>query len=124
MLPFACEEKENNMTKKYAYAMWEQYLSLINKEDTSRIIKNPAIRFTENAKSGRYDSMSDEEYAVALENCEQEASLFENRSAATVYTLIIRMLKAIEHNNVWKRFVLNALAEASSHAEFPMKTKS
>ena len=111
------------MTKEYAYAMWEQYLSLIDQEDTSRVVRNPAIRFTENARSGKYVSMSDEEYECALENCEQEASLFDNKASATVYTLIIRMLKAMELNNAQKRFLLNALAQASMHAVFPMKTK-
>lgn len=87
------------MTKEYAYAMWEKYLSLIRNEDTSRIVKNPAIAFAEDAKSGRYDSMCDEEYADALENCEQESSLFDKRAAATVHTLIIRMLAAMELNS-------------------------
>ena len=57
---------------------------------TKGIIENPAVAFVKNAKAGVYDSISDEEYKVELQDVEQEADLFEQKKNASSAHLFIR----------------------------------
>ena len=67
------------MRKEYALDFWRTYLpyALSGSDDT---VTNPAIEFTRQAKAGGFDSLSDEEYDIRLQDVEEASKLFLNKS--------------------------------------------
>lgn len=108
----------NAMTKDYAFSMWTTLLDRIHDDPEARILENPAAAFTEKAKAGGFDAISDEEYEQEKENVEQASALFERRLNATTYTVLLRALRRLEFNDSERHLLLRALVSATTHTDF------
>ena len=64
------------MRKKTAFDFCLCCLQRIADEGTGSFIENPAVRFTENAKAGLYDGLTEEDYQAALTEVEQLAGIW------------------------------------------------
>jgi hypothetical protein len=57
------------------------------------VLKNPAITFSEMAKAGLFNDMSDEDYKVALENVKLVSSeFFESKPEVNIFHVLDRAL--------------------------------
>ena len=108
----------NAMTKDYAFSMWTGLLDRIHEEPEARIINNPVLAFTEKAKAGGFDALTDEEYEQEKENAEQASALFERRASATTYTILLRALRSLDFNDTEMHLLLRALVSATTHTDF------
>ncbi|MBQ1532970.1 MAG: hypothetical protein IIZ57_12555 [Solobacterium sp.] len=106
------------MTKDYAYRFWTGLFRLLRTEPESRIMENPAAAFAEKAKTGAFDSLSDEEYEAKLNDVEQENALFEYKKFATSYVVLLRALRRLELNDTEMHTLLRVLINASLRTDF------
>lgn len=67
---------------------------------TSKKLKNPAVEFTKEVKAGKYNSLSDDEYAEKLEKIEAEAKLWEDRPEIDMLTLFFNATAALPKNQM------------------------
>lgn len=74
---------------------------------TSRKLKNPAVEFTKDAKAGKFDSMSDEEYQDKLAEVEAKSKLWEDKPEADLLTLYFNATDTLPTNSM-RRLVSNA----------------
>ena len=65
----------NKMARDFCVECINQVLS----DGTNSYIENPAIKFTEMAKNGDFDPLSEEEYTALLSEVKILAKLFNNR---------------------------------------------
>jgi len=107
------------MTRDYAYKMWKTYFSQIRSTDDSRFLVNPGIQFTNDCKSGLYDSYSNKEYEVALSDVENESIFFHKRKLASVSSLFFRALQHTHFTNEEFSQILRIFANATSRTPFP-----
>lgn len=112
------KEGEKHMTKDYAYRFWTGLFRLLRTEPESRIMENPAAAFAEKAKTGAFDSLSDEEYEAKLNDVEQENALFEYKKFATSYVVLLRALRRLELNDTEMHTLLRVLINASLRTDF------
>ena len=112
------KEGEKHMTKDYAYRFWTGLFRLLRTEPESRIMENPAAAFAEKAKTGAFDSLSDEEYEAKLNDVEQENALFEYKKFATSYVVMLRALRRLELNDTEMHTLLRVLINASLRTDF------
>lgn len=106
------------MTKEYAYRFWTGLFQLLRTEPESRVMENPAVAFTEKAKAGAFDSLSDEEYNDQLNDIEQENALFGYQKFATSYVVLLRALRRLELNDTEMHALLRILINASIRTDF------
>ena len=106
------------MTHEYASSMWLRYLKNITLTDERRIIENPALEFTEKAKSGFYDTYSDADYMRALNDTEEESSFFENNPRASAYTLFLKAFRKLPLRECDYAAIAKVLADASEKIDF------
>ena len=86
-------------------------LKPIKKEDIDKLyvysqiinIKNPAIMFSEDAKAGFFNELTDEEYYIALERIKFVSETFFNKVTETnIFQLTADLLKFImQHDEIW-----------------------
>ena len=74
---------------------------------TSKKLKNPAVEFTKDAKAGKFDSLSDEEYQDKLAEVETKAKLWEDKPEADLLTLYFNATDALPTNSM-RRLISNA----------------
>ena len=74
---------------------------------TSKKMKNPAVEFTKNAKAGKYDQLSDEEYQEQLHDVEMKAKLWEDKPDSDLLTLYFNATDALPVNSM-RRLISNA----------------
>ncbi|MBQ1445770.1 MAG: hypothetical protein IIZ14_00815 [Solobacterium sp.] len=98
--------------------MWTLLLSRIHEEPEARIIPNPVLDFTEKAKAGAFDALTNEEYEQEKENAEQSSALFERHASATTYTILLRALRSMEFTDSEMHTLLRALVSATVHTDF------
>lgn len=106
------------MTKDYANKMWQRYLKGLSKTDESRIVTNPAVTFTNDAKAGKFDSVSDQEYGVMLADVEDESGLFGKNSKGSLYVVFLRAFQKLTLTEAEIRSISDVLAKASVRADF------
>ena len=106
------------MQYNYAIKMWTHILKTIHKQDDDRLLENPAIKFTKEAKAGEYDSMSDEQYDEALENVEQEAALYRKHKMASAVVVALRAFQALDLNERDFSILARVLALRCTETEF------
>ncbi len=106
------------MTKEYANPMWQRYLRLLARTDDGRIIPNPAIQFTKNAKAGLYDKMSDAQYNIALKDVEEESILFKDAPKSSAYALFVRGFQKLSLTNAEICEIAKVLSTASARVDF------
>lgn len=74
---------------------------------TSKKLKNPAVEFTKDAKAGKFDQLSDEEYQEKLEEAEAKAKLWEDKPEADLLTLYFNATDSLPMNSM-RRLISNA----------------
>lgn len=74
---------------------------------TSKKLKNPSVEFTKDAKAGKYDGLSDEEYNEKLEEVNNQSKLWEDKPDADLLTLYFNATDALPTNSM-RRLISNA----------------
>lgn len=105
------------MRKEYALDFWRTYLPYVlsGSDDT---VTNPAIEFTRQAKAGDFDSLSDEEYDIRLQDVEEASKLFLNKSKCNTITLFNRALNSTPLTAEEQEVLVRTLASASSRIDY------
>ena len=79
------EQKIDEMWGKVTlYNCYQLFVQLSSKK-----MKNPAVEFTNEAKAGKFNDLSDEEYAIELEKVKNKAKLWEDKPDADLLTLYL-----------------------------------
>ena len=78
----------NKMARDFCVECINQVLS----DGTNSYIENPAIKFTEMAKNGDFDPLSEEEYTALLSEVEILAKLFNNRPRRAAGSILLDVL--------------------------------
>lgn len=74
---------------------------------TSKKLKNPAVEFAKDAKAGKFDNISDEEYNEKLEDVEKRAVLWEDKPELDLLTLYFNATEHLPKNSM-RNLVSNA----------------
>lgn len=74
---------------------------------TSKKVKNPSVEFTKEAKAGKYDNLTQDEYETKLAEMENLAKLWEDKPEADMLTLFFNATDALPMNSM-RRLVSNA----------------
>ena len=106
------------MRKEAALAFWNRYLRLVNRGSAKTPEKNPATLFTRDAKSGKYDQLSDEEYDQRLHDCEQLASLWQDLPARAAGELLLTALNRTDIDDGRLEQLAGLLAECSAGTDY------
>ena len=81
------------MRKKSAFEFCTCILHQIADEGAGSFIENPAVQFTENAKAGMYDGLTEEDYQAALTEVEQLASIWDNKPRMKAGDVLLYVLE-------------------------------
>ena len=76
--------------------LYEELLRASSKGFGGRTITNPAVDFTQRAKSGEYDDVSEEEYFKELDRIEELNNVWQHRSARQVGELLLTALENVD----------------------------
>ena len=97
------EQKIDEMWGKVTlYNCYQLFVQLSSKK-----MKNPAIEFANQAKAGKYNDLSDAEYAIELEKVKNKAKLWEDKQDADLLTLYFSATDALPRNSM-RTLVANA----------------
>ncbi len=78
-------------------------------------VKNAAVTFSEMARTGAFDDMSDEQYKTALEKIKTVSSFFDNKCDANVFHILAEAINFIlQQPDTWSRLETD---EAGDEAE-------
>lgn len=103
MEPKVLENKIDEMWGKVTlYNCYQLFVQL-----TSKKLKNPAVEFAKEAKAGKYDSLSDEEYDEKLTEVEAKSKLWEDKPETDLLTLYFNATDALPKNSM-RNLVSNA----------------
>ena len=107
------------MRKDRAELMWKSYLSLVSFGSADHTLKNPAIEYTKDAKSGKLDHLTDEEYEDLLNNVDELANgIWQGAADLTAGELL---LAAFEKTNIptdTLNHIADILAECSADTNY------
>ena len=84
------------MRTKKVVELWSNCLRRIISGQAGGYVVNPAIQFTAAAKAGEYESLSEAEYNVIMRDCEDAATLWNNRMQVTAGELFLKLLERAE----------------------------
>ena len=85
------EQKIDEMWGKVTlYNCYQLFVQLSSKK-----MKNPAVEFANQAKAGKYNDLSDAEYAIELEKVKNKAKLWEDKPDADLLTLYFAATDAL-----------------------------
>lgn len=74
---------------------------------SSKKMKNPAVEFAAQAKAGKFNDLSDAEYAIELEKVKNKAKLWEDKPDADLLTLYFSATDTLPRNSM-RTLVANA----------------
>lgn len=74
---------------------------------SSKKMKNPAVVFTQEAKAGKYNDLSDEEYTAKMEQVKKESQIWEDKQEADLLTLYFNATEMLPRNSI-RELVNNA----------------
>lgn len=90
-------EKENAaMRKSTCIQFFEKYIYEVSKGHGYREQINPAVQFTKDAKAGKYDQLSDENYYILLHDTEDIATFWLNRPEQKASDILRTALENID----------------------------
>lgn len=113
------------MTKDYAYAFWKKHLQIMSADGAATMVENLACEFTRRAKAGEYDSLTDEEYNIALNDVEQIQTLWDNLPRRTVGEILLDALGRTKIYGGHLEKIADLLADCSLCSDFrPAQHKS
>ena len=84
------------MTKSACIQFFEKYLCEVSKGRGYREHENPAIRFTKEAKAGKYNALSDESYKIQLHEVEDMSAFWLNQPRQKASDLLQVALENID----------------------------
>lgn len=93
---------DNMWGKVTLYNTYQLFVQL-----TSKKLKNPAVEFTKQAKAGKFDNLSDEEYQERLDEVEVQSKLWEDKPETDLLTLYFNATAEMPMNAM-RRLVSNA----------------
>lgn len=93
---------DNMWGKVTLYNTYQLFVQL-----TSKKLKNPAVEFTKQAKAGKFDNLSDEEYQERLDEVEVQSKLWEDKPETDLLTLYFNATAEMPMNSM-RRLVSNA----------------
>ena len=97
------EQKIDEMWGKVTlYNCYQLFVQLSSKK-----MKNPAVEFANQAKAGKFNDLSDAEYAIELEKVKNKAKLWEDKQDADLLTLYFSATDALPRNSM-RTLVANA----------------
>lgn len=111
------------MLKEKAFDFWKTYIGLLANDAADVPMTNPAIKFTADAKAGKYDTIDDEEYYDLLNYTEDLASFWQNKHKATVGEIVWDALLHTDVNSGETEKLARILAEASARTTYTPKVK-
>lgn len=74
---------------------------------TSKKMPNPAVQFTKDAKAGKYDNLSDDEYQAKFDEITRQSKIWEDNPEADQLTLYFNATAMLPMNSM-RRLVSNA----------------
>lgn len=80
------------MRKETVSALCAQCIDRIRRYGTRACIENLAVTFTQNAKNGDYDALTDDEYKTLLAEVEELAGLWDGKPNQTAMSILTGML--------------------------------
>lgn len=80
------------MRKKIAHDFCSECINQVLSSGTSSYIENPAILFTEKAKNGDFDTLTEDEYRALLDEVKILAKLFNNRPRRAAGNILLDVL--------------------------------
>lgn len=90
------EQKVDEMWGKVTlYNCYQLFVQLSSKK-----MKNPAIEFSNNAKAGKYNDLSDEQYEIELQKIKNKSKLWEDKPEADLLTLYFTATDALPRNSM------------------------
>lgn len=97
------EQKIDEMWGKVTlYNCYQLFVQLSSKK-----MKNPAVEFANQAKAGKFNDLSDAEYAIELAKVKNKAKLWEDKPDADLLTLYFSATDALPRNSM-RTLVANA----------------
>lgn len=93
---------DNMWGKVTLYNTYQLFVQL-----TSKKLKNPAVEFTKQAKAGKFDNLSDEEYQERLDEVEVQSKFWEDKPETDLLTLYFNATAEMPMNSM-RRLVSNA----------------
>lgn len=63
-------------------------------------MKNPAVEFSNQAKAGKFNDLSDEEYEIELQKVKNKSKLWEDKPEADLLTLFFNATDALPRNSM------------------------
>ena len=106
------------MKRDTAQNFWKEYLNLVTTGGADSLAGNPAVRFTADVKAGKYDTISDEEYADILAGIEELVCFWNNEQWLTCGDVLLRALRATPISGRTMEKVVTLLAEASASCDY------
>ena len=67
---------------------------------SSKKMKNPAVEFSNQAKAGKFNDLSDEEYEIELQKVKNKSRLWEDKPEADLLTLYFNATDALPRNSM------------------------
>ena len=67
---------------------------------SSKKMKNPAVEFSNQAKAGKFNDLSDEEYKIQLEKVKEKSKLWEDKPEVDLLTLFFSATDALPRNSM------------------------
>ena len=90
------EQKIDEMWGKVTlYNCYQLFVQLSSKK-----MKNPAVEFSNQAKAGKYNDLSDEDYAAELEKVKNKSKLWEDKPEADLLTLYFAATDMLPKNSM------------------------
>ena len=106
------------MTKDYARDFWQKFLQLACNGKATMSIENPASDFTNRAKSGEYDSITDEKYSEMLADVEQIQPLWNNQPRRAAGDVLLDALSRTTIYGTRMANIVELFAESSIHSDY------
>ena len=89
-------ERKVSMTKTACIDFFEKYLLEVSKGHGYREHENPAVRFTNDAKAGKYNKYSDKEYNLLLQETKDMSAFWLNQQKQTASDILRVALENID----------------------------
>ena len=93
---FCVREENESMRRSACVQLFEKYLCEVSIGHGYREHENPALRFSKNAKSGKYDRLSDKCYEIMLQETKDISALWLNKPNQSVSDILRIALENID----------------------------
>lgn len=106
------------MTKGNALEFWEEFLLMSCGADADTKIKNPAVLFTQSARDGEFDDMSEPEYQALLACVDEQCRFWGDEPKAAASDVLLRALRMTDIPKPVISEIAGKLAECSANTRY------